>query len=218
MLTGQPCDGKINTFTFGGLIEVDHKLHIMTCQHNGINVSSHGAGPSLSVPFAETELAEVVDHPLVFCSGDSDLAPSSLDHADKQSDKIRISELNIPNDRGWKSLNVDGRIIKGREWCLLPVDEKSILPIFIQRPTLNRRKNIFEPRTFYLDMIADPQPGLLAYVSSANCSGMVFSNTSFLFGNGMDRAQEVWAIMMDGNQGSFVSVEARGDPCQIPRH
>ncbi|KAJ8133419.1 hypothetical protein O1611_g198 [Lasiodiplodia mahajangana] len=192
-------NGKISLSTFGGLVEVDGTTCLMTCQH-GFSELSTSTIPSLSDTLAESDVPPKVEGPLVFCSRDIYNDPGNLSH-DVSEEETRLASLGTFGETGWKSLSIGGAIRKGREWCLVPMPGHSILPNFIERPNSKKGKSTSEPEIFYLDQVAEPEPGHVTYISYADCSGFISGNTSFLFGGGTEGALEVWTVVMEGEKG-----------------
>ncbi|KAI8629054.1 hypothetical protein F5Y19DRAFT_433818 [Xylariaceae sp. FL1651] len=193
-------NGKTYLSTFGGLVEVDGMTCLMTCQHNS-SEPSNSITPSLSDTLVENDVLSTVEGPLVFCSGDLCDGPTGLDQANQFNVETRHVALDTSRESDWKILRVGGAIRKGREWCLVPVEDQFILPNFVERPNSKKGKGTDEPEILYLDQIAEPEPGHATYIPRARYSGVVSTNTSFIFGGGTDGVLEVWSVIIDGEQG-----------------
>ncbi|KAI0106399.1 hypothetical protein GGR51DRAFT_559814 [Nemania sp. FL0031] len=193
-------NGKICLSTFGGLVEVDGKACLMSCQH-GFYEPSVSAVLPLSDVLAESDVPSEVEGPLVFCSGGLYDAPSDRAQADQSNLETRLASLGTFGELGWRNLSVGGAIRKGREWCLVPIEGHSILPNFVERPSSNKGKSTNEPEIFYLDQIAEPQPGHATYISCVGCSGVISRNTSFFFGSGTEGVLEAWKVLIDEEKG-----------------
>ncbi|KAI1125910.1 hypothetical protein F5Y10DRAFT_294290 [Nemania abortiva] len=193
-------NGKAVISTFGGLVEVDGVTYLMTCQH-GLFEPSASVISSLSDTIVESDIPDNVERPLVFCSGNLYDGSDDPDHSNQSRTGTRLASLETFAEPSWKSLSVQGGIRKGREWSLVPMGVQSILPNFVERPSSKKGKNIDEPEILYLDQIAEPNPGHGTYIAHACCSGVVSSNTSFMFGGGMEGVLEVWKLIMDDEKG-----------------
>ncbi|KAI1116282.1 hypothetical protein F5Y14DRAFT_439998 [Nemania sp. NC0429] len=187
--------------TFGGLVEVDGMIYLMTCQHSVSDTASETI-PSLSDTLAESEVPPDSEGPLVFCSGDLLNGPDSQPETSRAAD--RPPSLGSPYGVDWKDLSVGGAVRKGREWILIPLEDHYILPNLIEMASTKKGKGVGDLEIHYLDETSDPQPGSPSYIitgSTTSTSGVVSAGTSFIIGAGTDGVLGVWTILLDNSRG-----------------
>ncbi|KAI3327595.1 hypothetical protein HD806DRAFT_483329 [Xylariaceae sp. AK1471] len=195
--------GQTSMATLGGLVEVDGRTYLMTCQH-GFWKPSPTTVQSLSDTLMDSDILPNSEGPLVFCSGDLPNGSEAIDRPDLSSVKTRLANLRTSSFLNWNDLSIGGAIRNGREWCLIPMEDYAILPNFIEKSSTKKGKEVEDLEICYLDDIAEPFPGNTSYIvtgSQMGCSGIVSANTSFMVGGGIDGFLEVWTINLDDDEG-----------------
>jgi hypothetical protein len=194
--------GQTSMATLGGLVRLDGRTYLMTCQH-GFWKPSPTTAQSLSDTLVDSDILPNAEGPLVFCSGGLPDIPEAFDQSDLSSVENRSANLGASSSLDWNDLSIGGGIRNGREWCLIPLEDHSILPNFIVKSSTKKGKNVGDLEIYYLDDIAEPDPGNTSYIvtgSQMGCSGIVSANTSFMVGGGMNGLLEVWTINLDEDQ------------------
>lgn len=201
--------------TLGGIVEVENMTYLMSCQHDTADTTV-SSGPSLADTLVEDDIPSNVEGPLVFStkvlpdSFDAINSPeghSGCDDPGSLEGPQTIDELAFSDPEakaGWKNLPVARAIRKGREWCLIPVEERSMLPNFVERTRTKKGKDIGDPEIRYIEEISEPRAGCTGYVAtgSGGYSGTFSKNITFIVGGGTEGLVEAWTILFDETQGN----------------
>jgi hypothetical protein len=111
-------------------------------------------------------------------------------------------------------VDLNGGIINGSEWCLIPIDYGSALPNYVDRSTTRKGKDTGKPNIRYLEELSEPRPGCNVFVnagSKAECSGTILPNASFVFGGGVIKLIEVWTALLENNEGKVYPYPSQHD-------
>ncbi|KAI0199322.1 hypothetical protein F4808DRAFT_432784 [Astrocystis sublimbata] len=188
--------------TLGGLIEVNGRTYIMTC-HHGFQKPHTESSSTPSDTSTGSEFVPSSQSPLVFCSEDLPGGPDEVDDTKVSKFESRLASLEFSDDtQNWTSI-WDAEIAKiGQEWVLIPIGDDLILPNLTKGPSSDEASGS-QAAIHYIDNIAEPRPGTVSSIitcSRTRYSGLVSTNTSFLFGAGMENMLEVWTVNLDGDE------------------
>lgn len=202
--------------TFGGLVEVNGMMCLISCQH-GLVSAPENSVPLTTDRLVHNDIPLDVEGPLVFSSEDLPDGSTTLDglHASDSLDGPSSSDSSptIDTHRStvqetgveWEDLPVAGAIRTGREWCLVPIEEHSILPNFVERLKSKKGKYIGDPEIHYIEEACEPYAGCTAYINTGmggEFSGTLSANVSFLVGGGTEGFLEAWTMLFDKDQGN----------------
>lgn len=200
--------------TLGGVVEVDGRTFVISCQHDIVALSM-ASGSSLADTIVEGDIPSDVEGPLVFSSRDIPDGFDAINSLNSGSGSDRPSSLSSlqtvdflgssesETKAEWKDLSTAGPIRKIGEWSLIPVGNCSILPNFVKRTKKSKGKDIGSPDIHYIEEISEPCAGCTGYIASdsgGEFSGIISANTGFMVGGGTKGLVEVWSIHFD-NQG-----------------
>lgn len=203
--------------TFGGLVEVNGMMCLISCQHGLVSPSVNYV-PSITDTLVDKDIPLDVEGPLVFSSEDLPDGPDTLGGLDASDNPCRPSTPNSSpaidthkssvQETGveWEDLPVAGAIRMGREWCLVPIEEHSILPNFVERLKSKKGKDIGDPEIHYIEEASEPYAGCTAYMNTGvggEFSGTLSANVSFLVGGGTEGFLEAWTMLFDKSQGNW---------------
>ncbi|KAK9779606.1 hypothetical protein AB5N19_12709 [Seiridium cardinale] len=114
-------------------------------------------------------------------------------------DTDKISKVGSPDLKGIKI---------GPEWCLVPIEDHSMLPNFVQRSAKGTNGTNYSERRC-IEKTSEPYSGCPAFIVSAadtESTGRVMGNRSYIIGGGTAELLEVWTVLL--MKSKWISEEA----------
>ncbi|KAK9418029.1 putative Major facilitator superfamily (MFS) profile domain-containing protein [Seiridium unicorne] len=194
-------DGQPWISTIGGTIELGGDFYVMACQHTSSQPISPGHA-SVADTLVEKDFADDVERPLVFLTENLPGSSDVVDIIDAEQDiETEGIAATLPKEK-WRELSVKGVIKVGPEWCLVPIEDHSMLPNFVRRPEKGTNGTNHSERQ-YIEKISEPYGGCPAFIASAAdtaSTGRVTGNRSYIVGGGTAELLEVWTVLLDEEQ------------------
>ncbi|KAK6071608.1 hypothetical protein SCUP515_07805 [Seiridium cupressi] len=194
-------DGQPWISTIGGTIELGGNFYVMACQHTSSQPISPGHA-SVADTLVEKDFADDVERPLVFLTENLPGSSDVVDVIDAEQDiETEGTAATLPKEK-WKEFSVKGVIKIGPEWCLVPIEDHSMLPNFVRRPEKGTNGTNHSER-HYIEKTSEPYGGCPAFIVSAAdtaSTGRVTGNRSYIVGGGTAELLEVWTVLLDEEQ------------------